>query len=59
MKLSKIHELWILRIVSIFYGKYQNMLDSKILRDFATNVVQFFRNDFRKVIKKLEKLEKS
>ena len=59
MKLSKIHELWILRTVSIFYGKYQNMLDSKILRDFATNVVQFFRNDFRKVIKKLEKLEKS
>ena len=47
----------ILRNFSIFkmilYGKDQNLLDSEISCDFATEIVDFSENDFRNVRKKV------
>ena len=38
-----------------FYGKYKNLLDYQISWDFATKILEFWKeNGFRKVRKKLE-----
>ena len=42
---------------SNLYGKCQHLLDSsQISWDFATNILKFSENDFRKVRKKLENI---
>ena len=43
---------------SMFYAKYQNMLDPQISWDLANEIDDFSENDFPKVRKKLEDIRK-